>query len=83
MSYLYRVLSGRIDAWHAENYSSAGYPASSYGGELFYVSLSDVPERKQDFVLGHYELAAPPAGSRVAVKLIDMLGEELLLMFEV
>jgi len=56
---------------------------SRYDGELFNVTLSDVPERKQDLVRGRYELPAPPAGSRVAVKLIDMLGEELLLTFDV
>ena len=41
------------------------------------VTLADVPERKQDLVNGRYELPAPPAGSTVAVKIIDMLGEEL------
>ncbi|WP_324781031.1 site-specific DNA-methyltransferase [Thiobacillus sedimenti] len=56
---------------------------SRYNGELFNVALSDVPERKQDFVMGRYELPAPPSGSRVAVKIIDMLGEELLLTFDV
>jgi len=56
---------------------------SRYDGDLFNVALSDVPERKQDLVQGRYELPAPPAGSRVAVKLIDMLGEELLLTFDV
>jgi DNA modification methylase len=56
---------------------------SQYDGELFNVALSDVPERKQDLVLGRYELPAPPPGSRVAVKIIDMLGEELVLPFEV
>lgn len=56
---------------------------SQYDGELFNVALSDVPERKQDLVLGRYELPAPPPGSRVAVKIIDMLGEELLLPYEV
>lgn len=56
---------------------------SQFDGELFNVVLSDVPERKQDLVLGRYELPAPPPGSRVAVKIIDMLGEELVLVFEV
>jgi hypothetical protein len=37
-----------------------------------------VPERKQDLVLGRYELPAPPPGITVAVKIIDMLGEEML-----
>jgi SAM-dependent methyltransferase len=56
---------------------------SQHDGELFNVALSDVPERKQDLVLGRYELPAPPPGSRVAVKIIDMLGEELVLVLEV
>jgi len=44
--------------------------------EVFRVALSDVPARKQDLVSGQYELAAPRAGATVAVKVIDMLGEE-------
>lgn len=51
---------------------------AAYDGEVFNVCLSDVPLRKQDLVLGHYELPAPPPGSTVAVKIIDMLGEEML-----
>ncbi|MGB4468688.1 MAG: site-specific DNA-methyltransferase [Azovibrio sp.] len=50
-----------------------------YDGSLFNVALSDIPERKQDLVQGHYELPAPLPGSQVAVKIIDMLGEELVL----
>lgn len=56
---------------------------TQYDGEVFNVTLSDVPERKQDLVLGRYELAAPQVGSKVAVKIIDMLGEELILIYEV
>ena len=51
---------------------------TDYQGEVFTVTLADVPERKQDLVQGRYQLPAPPAGARVAVKIIDMLGEELL-----
>jgi len=51
---------------------------TQYDGQVFNVALADVPERKQDLVNGRYELPAPPAGSTVAVKIIDMLGEELL-----
>ena len=50
-----------------------------YDGQVFNVALADVPERKQDLVNGRYELPAPPVGSNVAVKIIDMLGEELVL----
>lgn len=49
---------------------------TQYDGQVFNVALADVPERKQDLVNGRYELPAPPAGSTVAVKIIDMLGEE-------
>ena len=43
---------------------------------VFNVALADVPERKQDLVTGRYELPTPKAGATVAVKIIDMLGEE-------
>lgn len=56
---------------------------TQHDGRVFNVALSDVPERKQDLVLGRYQLPAPPIGSTVAIKLIDMLGEELVLRFEV
>jgi hypothetical protein len=51
---------------------------TQYNGEVFNVALSDVPERKQDLVSGRYELPIPPTGSTVAVKIIDMLGEEII-----
>ena len=51
---------------------------TQYDGQVFNVALADVPERKQDLVNGRYELPAPLAGSTVAVKIIDMLGEELI-----
>jgi DNA modification methylase len=49
---------------------------ADHDGAVFNVTLADVPERKQDLVAGRYELAAPPEGSVVALKVIDMLGEE-------
>ena len=52
---------------------------SAYDGKVFNVALADVPERKQDLVQGRYELPAPPPGAMVAVKIIDMLGEEFLI----
>ena len=55
----------------------------AYNGQVFNVVLADVPERKQDLVAGLYELPAPPAGSTVAVKIIDMLGEELMVTLPV
>lgn len=49
---------------------------ADHDGVVFDVTLADVPERKQDLVAGRYELAALSVGSVVAVKVIDMLGEE-------
>ena len=53
-------------------YTAAAELAANY-------HLADVPERKQDLVQGRYDLPAPPAGATVAVKVIDMLGEEVLI----
>jgi hypothetical protein len=49
-----------------------------YDGKVFRVALSDVPERKSDLVSGRYELPVEPGPRTVAVKLVDMLGEEIL-----
>ena len=48
-------------------------------GQVFNVALSDVPERKSDLVSGCYEIPAPAGPTTVAVKITDMLGEEVLL----
>jgi hypothetical protein len=53
-----------------------------YDGEVFDIDLSDVPERKDDLVEGRYELEAPEGETTVAVKIIDMLGEEMLITHE-
>lgn len=44
---------------------------------MFNVALSDVPEKRDDLVVGRYELPAPKGKTRVAVKIIDILGEEV------
>jgi hypothetical protein len=54
----------------------------AYDGRVFNVVLSDVPERKQDLVRGRYELPAPAGKTAVAVKIVDMLGEEVLSVVE-
>ena len=56
---------------------------TAYDGEVFNITLSDVPEKKNDLVSGHYELVAPDGPTTVAVKIIDMLGEEVLVTAEV
>jgi adenine-specific DNA-methyltransferase len=56
---------------------------TAYDGEVFNIALSDVPERKADLVVGRYELPAPEGETTVAVKIVDMLGEEVLVTEEV
>ena len=49
---------------------------TDYTGEHFTIIESDVPEKKEDFVDGEYTVSLPRPDARVAVKIIDMLGEE-------
>ena len=51
----------------------------AYDGKVFNMALSDVPEKKTELVAGRYELPAPSGTSTVAVKIVDMLGEEVLM----
>jgi hypothetical protein len=56
---------------------------TAYDGDVFNIALSDVPERKNDLVSGHYQLPAPDGPTTVAVKIVDMLGEEVLVTAKV
>ena len=51
---------------------------TDYNGKIFNIVESDLPERKTDFIKGQYELALPRSGTKIAVKIVDMLGEETL-----
>lgn len=51
---------------------------TAYDGAVFNVVLADVPARKTDLIDGAYTLPAPSVKTTVAVKIIDMLGEEVL-----
>lgn len=53
---------------------------TDYNGEVFNICISDVPEKKKDFVKGEYEFAIKNKDSKIAVKIIDMLGEEVLII---
>lgn len=70
------VLAPRIDDWRAM--ADCVMIDTAYDGQVFHVVLSDVPERKTDFVKGAYDLPAPKGKTTVAVKIVDMLGEEVL-----
>ena len=49
---------------------------TDYTGEHFTIVESDVPEKKSNFVEGQYTVSLPHPDAHVAVKIIDMLGEE-------
>ena len=51
---------------------------TAYNGKTFHIALADVPEKKSDLVVGKYELDAPDGKTTVAMKITDMLGEEVL-----
>lgn len=54
---------------------------TAYNGETLNVALADVPEKKTDLVADVYELDAPAGETTVAVKVTDMLGEEVLKVY--
>lgn len=56
---------------------------NNYDGNTFRIVYSDVPEKKNDLVKGKYEIEIPKKKVRVAVKIIDMLGEEILFVKEI
>ncbi len=74
------VFRARIDDWRAV--VDCILIDTAYDGEVFNVALSDIPEKKADLVQGEYKVPAPAKGSQVAVKIIDMLGEELIVTAE-
>jgi len=53
---------------------------NNYDGSVFNIVNSDVPEKKNDLINGTYEIDLPDKDSTIAVKIIDMLGEEVLVI---
>jgi hypothetical protein len=74
------LLKPKIDDWRAM--ADCVMIDPSYDGRVFRVALADVPARKTDLVQGTYELPAPKGKTTVAVKVVDMLGEEVLVLAE-
>jgi hypothetical protein len=58
---------------------------NNYDGNTFHIVYSDVPEKKNDLVAGKYEIEIPKRKkkAKVAIKIIDMLGEEVFFVNEV
>ena len=74
------ILAPSIDDWRAMVDSVA--IDTAYDGTIFDVELIDIPARRSDLVDGAYELAAPGehADRPAAVRITDMLGEEVLVV---
>jgi hypothetical protein len=69
------ILNPKIPDWRAMVDCVMIDPA--YDGQVFNIVLADVLERKQDYVQALYEIPANAAPTTVAVKVTDMLGEEV------
>jgi len=54
---------------------------TNYNGNIFHIVYSDVPEKKNDLIKGKYEIEIPADKAKIAIKIIDMLGEEVLNVF--
>jgi DNA modification methylase len=74
------LLKPKIDDWRAM--VDCVLIDANYDGQVFNVALADVPERKSDLVTGRYEVPPGKVGRTIAVKIIDMLGEEVLTTHE-
>lgn len=53
---------------------------TDYNGENFNIVVSDLPQKRADFIKGEYELTLPRTSAKVAVKIVDMLGEEVVVV---
>ncbi len=53
---------------------------NDYDGERFNIVESDLPQRKTDYIRGEYLLTLPHPDAKVAVKIVDMLGEEVVVV---
>ena len=70
------VVAPAIDDWRAM--VDCVMIDTAYDGKVFNVTVSDVPAGKTELVAGRYEVKVPDGKTTVAVKIIDMLGEEVL-----
>lgn len=70
------ILKPKIDDWRVM--VDCVMIDTSYSGAVFNIDFSDIPEKKTDLVVGRYELGVLGRSTRVAVKIIDMLGEEVI-----
>lgn len=72
------VLAPQIDDWRCM--VDSVMIDDNYDGKVFNITFTDVPEKKDDLVAGEYTFAANHKNQNVAVKITDMLGEEVLVI---
>jgi hypothetical protein len=70
------VLTPQIDDWRCM--VDSVMIDANYDGKVFNISLTDVPEKKDDLVVGEYSFPVDSKKQNIAVKITDMLGEEVL-----
>lgn len=75
------LLKPKIDDWRSM--VDCVMMDADYDGKVFNINLSDVPEKKDDLVEGKYILEGVKEKSCIAIKIIDMLGEEVLVVKEI
>ena len=52
----------------------------NYNGKIFNICEQDIPHKKKDLIKGKYEFEIENDKNQIAVKIIDMLGEETLII---
>ncbi len=55
----------------------------NYDGKVFKAVVTDIPENKNDLIKGLYEMKIPTVKTKVAIKIVDVLGEEILVVEEI
>lgn len=56
---------------------------ANFNGKVFNITYSDVPKKKSEFVKTIYEIPTNKSKTTIGVKIIDMLGEEILITTEI
>jgi len=77
MAELHEALAARVDAWRAAGHPHGRFPAI---GEILGFAVED---EEEGALTGACAVAVPPrSDSPVAVRITDMLGEEILVVEE-
>jgi len=74
------LLQPIVDDWRALVESVA--IDSDYHGDVFNIRSIDLPARRADYVSGSYTVPIANRTARIAVKITDCLGEEILVTDE-